>query len=520
MKFSIAIPVYNDANSIEKCLESIISQTIGHDSLEILCVNDGSTDNSKEILDLYASKYSFVKVFHERNSGSPSRPRNIAIANATGDYIYFVDGDDYLGVEALERMQEKIEKYGSEIVIGRYEGINRSVPRAVFEKNDECFDFIGSNAFYTASAQKLFKLDLLKKYNIRFPEHFSLGEDQPFLAKAYAYTNSIALVKDYPCYYLTNDLVIGRVQLTKQLLSGVVFTNRIVETLTVISNLNVDERRKQCTYFQYWHRILNVELKTLLHREMMIEDKDKAYSILSSLAKKHININCYRMFSSKEKVLIRILQTGNFEDLLLFWNDYHLGNGFIVNKETIVPKSFLAREIVEKERISFKKLNTFYAAVSSIKVKDNNLFIKGICYHSHLIANSQVLYFKIKERESGQEWFMPIKDIDIGFIKMNSNILKKASHQLFDVTISFNDVDINEGILDLYLVSQVEGITFNSRLEYNASVLLNKIILWNKEYSPYKTIHGNLSFIVKPLQENSNQNKYLKALEKLKLKRK
>lgn len=125
LKYTIAIPVYNDENTIRECLDSIINQTIDNDKLEIICVNDGSTDQSPAILEEYSNTYSFVRVVHQENSGSPSGPRNKAIELATGDFIFFVDGDDYLGEEALERMEEKILQYDSDIVIGKYVGINR-----------------------------------------------------------------------------------------------------------------------------------------------------------------------------------------------------------------------------------------------------------------------------------------------------------------------------------------------------------------------------------------------------------
>ena len=107
MIFTVAIPVYNDQNTIRDCLDSVVNQTVGEDKLEIICVNDGSTDKSGNILDEYMSKYKFIKVIHQQNSGAPGRPRNKAIEAATGDYIYFLDGDDYLGPEALEKMEEK-----------------------------------------------------------------------------------------------------------------------------------------------------------------------------------------------------------------------------------------------------------------------------------------------------------------------------------------------------------------------------------------------------------------------------
>ncbi|XYR60704.1 glycosyltransferase family 2 protein [Bacillus amyloliquefaciens] len=308
MIFTVAIPVYNDQNTIRDCLDSVVNQTVGEDKLEIICVNDGSTDKSGNILDEYMSKYKFIKVIHQQNSGAPGRPRNKAIEAATGDYIYFLDGDDYLGPEALEKMEEKIVQYQSDIIIGRYEGINRGVPVAVFKKNPDCFSFPGSNALFTMSAQKLFKRELLIKHNIRFPEHFSLGEDQPFMIQAYAYSNSIALVKDYPCYYLTNHQTIGRVQLTKKPLSGKSFMFRIEETLASIELLNLETDKKRLIFFHYWERIMEVELSALISKSFLIEDKIYIFNTLKKMLDKYQYLDYYQQFSSRHKLLLRLIE--------------------------------------------------------------------------------------------------------------------------------------------------------------------------------------------------------------------
>lgn len=113
-KITIIVPVYNVEKYLKECLDSLVSQTI--DNIEVICINDGSTDNSKEILEDYQNRYSFVKVInHEKNKGL-SAARNTGIKNATGEYILFVDSDDFILHEACEKLYKYAKKTDSDVV--------------------------------------------------------------------------------------------------------------------------------------------------------------------------------------------------------------------------------------------------------------------------------------------------------------------------------------------------------------------------------------------------------------------
>ncbi|AXC51547.1 glycosyltransferase family 2 protein [Bacillus spizizenii] len=518
MKFSVAIPVYNDQNSIKTCLDSVLNQTIGQDRLEIICVNDGSTDESGAILDEYMSKYPCIKVIHQENSGAPGRPRNKAIDIATGDYIYFVDGDDYLGIEALERMEEKILEYQSDIVIGRYEGINRGVPVSIFKRNPDCFSFFGSNALFTTSAQKLFKLDLLKKHNIRFPEHFSLGEDQPFIIQAYAYSNSIALVKDYECYYLTNHQTVGRVQLTKKPLSGKLFMLRIEETLAAIEALELDKDKKLMVFHQYWERVLDVELSALISRSFLVEDKLYIFNTFKKVLDKYHYLDYYSQFSSRQKLLIRLIDKGKMEDLIAFWYaEKHTGN-MVVFHGQVYPKPKMAYELALNESISFHRLNKFEGEITRLERLENTLLLEGFCYHSHVDSSNENLFIEISLRGQQEEGitlpaFRNIYEKHHP-IEIESHYLKKERVTYFHTFIPIQSLfrfNQEGDILDVRLISKIEDYTKSVRLRAKPTVLLKESLFISKEHtewtllSTYLTKWGNLSFVLKT-QELDIQN--------------
>ena len=120
VKISVVVPVYNVGVYLEKCLDSLLAQTL--DDIEILCINDGSTDNSLEILQKYAQKDERIKIFDKENEGQ-GVGRNIGIKNATGEFIAFVDPDDWVELDMYEKMYAQAKKLDSQVVFCDYKKV-------------------------------------------------------------------------------------------------------------------------------------------------------------------------------------------------------------------------------------------------------------------------------------------------------------------------------------------------------------------------------------------------------------
>ena len=115
MKISLIVPVYNVENYLEKCLNSLVNQTL--QEIEILVINDGSTDNSQKIIEVFQNKFpQKIKAFTKENGGL-SDARNFGIDRATGEFLAFVDSDDYVSVTMMEEMYGLAKKHEAEIVI-------------------------------------------------------------------------------------------------------------------------------------------------------------------------------------------------------------------------------------------------------------------------------------------------------------------------------------------------------------------------------------------------------------------
>ncbi len=195
--------VYNTMPYLTECLNSLVGQSIGKDRLEIVAVDDGSTDDSGRELDRFAERYpGVVKVIHQANSGGPAAPSNRALEVATGRFVYFIGSDDHLGDEALERMVKCADQHDSDVVVGKMVGTNgRYVHQALYRTSDPDVSLYDSALPFTLANTKLFRRDLVEQYKLRFPEDMPVGSDQPFTIEACVRARKISVVADYTCYY-------------------------------------------------------------------------------------------------------------------------------------------------------------------------------------------------------------------------------------------------------------------------------------------------------------------------------
>ncbi|MET9153671.1 glycosyltransferase [Streptomyces griseoflavus] len=200
---TVVVAVYNTMPYLTECLNSLLGQSIGRDRLEIVAVDDGSTDDSGRELDRFAALHpDTVKVIHQANSGGPAAPSNRALEVATGRFVYFVGSDDYLGEEALERMVKCADKNGSDVVVGKMVGTNgRYVHQALYKENAADVSLYDSALPFTLANTKLFRRDLVEQHKLRFPENLPVGSDQPFTIEACVRARKISVVADYTCYY-------------------------------------------------------------------------------------------------------------------------------------------------------------------------------------------------------------------------------------------------------------------------------------------------------------------------------
>jgi poly(ribitol-phosphate) beta-N-acetylglucosaminyltransferase len=200
---SVIVAVYNTMPYLTACLDSLVGQTIGLDRLEVVAVDDGSTDGSGAELDRYAKRYpDTVRVLHQPNSGGPAAPSNAALDQARGRYVFFIGSDDHLGPEALERLVAAADRWDSDVVFGRMVGTNkRYVHQAVYATTQEHLDLFDSDLPWSLSNTKLFRRDLIERHGLRFRTDMPMGSDQPFTLEACVRAKKVSVLADYDYYY-------------------------------------------------------------------------------------------------------------------------------------------------------------------------------------------------------------------------------------------------------------------------------------------------------------------------------
>jgi poly(ribitol-phosphate) beta-N-acetylglucosaminyltransferase len=200
-KVSVVVPVYNPGRDIDDCIRSLLGQSLPPDEYEAIFVDDGSTDATPARLDELAAEHEHVRVEHIPNSGWPGRPRNVGIEMARGEYVLFVDNDDWIGEEALERMHAMARADDADIVIGKVVGHGKTVPRNLFRQNRSGVDLEWESLLWLLTPHKLWRREFLDAHALRFPEGRRRLEDHVFVMRAYFASPSISVLADYPCYH-------------------------------------------------------------------------------------------------------------------------------------------------------------------------------------------------------------------------------------------------------------------------------------------------------------------------------
>lgn len=207
-KVSVIVPIYNVEKYLRRAVDSLLAQTLKE--IEIILVDDGSPDNCGTIVDEYAEKYDNIVAVHKENGGS-SETRNYGLEIAKGEYIGFIDADDYTSSDMFELMYKQIENK-TDLVICNFEeifvgGHKRDVIVDLPEQGNR-EEIVNALAFGNLGGyvwNKLFKNTVINENKIRFPLEIPLGEDTVFCCEYIRYISSFSVVNKCLYHYIRND---------------------------------------------------------------------------------------------------------------------------------------------------------------------------------------------------------------------------------------------------------------------------------------------------------------------------
>lgn len=206
-KISIVVPVYNVAKYLKRCIDSILAQTFS--DFEVILVNDGSTDESSEICDLYASKDNRVRVIHKPNGGLSSA-RNIGIENATGTYIGFVDSDDYIAEDMYEVLYRNIQREQADMSLcslfdvygDKVQKIERNPRYMVLDAEEAIRIVLEAKITSVTAVNKLYRRELFD--NVKYPEG-RVAEDAFVIVQLLKQCRKVVLTTEQKYYYIHRE---------------------------------------------------------------------------------------------------------------------------------------------------------------------------------------------------------------------------------------------------------------------------------------------------------------------------
>lgn len=445
IKISVIMPVFNGDFYLQEALDSIVNQTIIED-IEVIMVDDGSTDNSGRIIDKYASDFDNFHAYHTENKGV-TFARNFGMDLAKGEYIHFMDADDYLASEAYEKLYNLASKFNHDIVTGNFLRFNPrrtwniGIPKFIFNNITESIDntSLMENKVLTWDMflwNKLFKRSFLNEHNIRFPNQNLTYQDNLFSIQAYTYSKTVGILEDYVYFWRSRD---DKSSITQ------VFNKKWVSDRFTILNMvhefvsqNISDKEiLYCNYLKW----LKIDLPNIIKRFNQFPEENQEF--LHANINKIVNLVPIEFFSdlsSYNKVLFDMIRNQD-------WNDFIELTSHDLKK---FPDEKLAISDKYKNSLDLKTdalSEKLIGKISSVDLNNNILEIK-VNYSINYISDNEPhnCDFVLVDSE-GREFPISYKD-DVLFIDVDS-----LNSEDYSIKIKYNSKLINKESL----------LRFNSR---------------------------------------------------------
>lgn len=367
VKVSVVLPVYNVEPYLRDCMDSIVNQTL--EDIEIICVNDGSPDNSLAILNEYAAKDDRISVYDQENGGH-AVATNRGIDLATGDYLFLMDSDDILDLRALELTYEKAIEKEVDFVLFKainYEDENDRYYETEVYSMDKIAAVVGEDVFdyndikelmfeaIVTPWSKLFKRDFIMKNNIRFPEGL-IFEDNVFFYEA--------LLSAKRIYFLKEFLFIRRWYPKSSTMNGDL---RFLDSISV-SNLTIDVFKEKGEFENYSNYLYNKKVDVAFFRFRHIRDEFKE-----------------TFFQAMKKDFLRLLDEENYD---IFINSINYRNRKIFEQVLISENAIeftMLRNIYDRKMACYNKFLP--------KELNKNLVKEHVDYYNGLRGIEQEYFF-------------------------------------------------------------------------------------------------------------------------------
>lgn len=379
-KISVIVPIYNAEKYIEQAISSLLNQSIGFEVMEVILVDDCSTDRSGLIIDEYANRYDNIKIIHlEKNSGLPGKPRNKGLEIATCKYVMFLDQDDFFDQNACEILYNKIEDTDADVAFGYYNYVNEEniiIDRnpisdlynkyLIDRKSDfEINDLKDKLNFVIPLFNKIYKRKIIEINNIKFQETV-LGEDRLFACEYFMMCNKIAyedsLILNYrlrnkeetsTSHTLNFDFFLSAMK-SYELMYNLFLKYEKNEYFRIVFDYCIEDlilRLSKSNILEYEVNLVLEKLYNLV-QYVKIDEYDEKFV--------YTNLIIESLLNMEFENIIKMLK--NFKPILKRLDDAYAGNAWLNSR--IEDKDYKIEELLciiketKEKNYEFKKLNS------------------------------------------------------------------------------------------------------------------------------------------------------------------
>lgn len=491
MKLTVGIASYNAEEFVEIALNSLVAQTMAKADFEVVLVDDCSTDGTIKKAEQYKDKLNISCIVLEENSGGPGHPRNTVIAQAKGEYILFLDVDDYLHPDTLTDCWDCITANQSDVVLLKYKGVNgRGVAQSMFKETVPSTNIMGHNVIYTLGPTKVFRTRLLRENDIYFPTNIKTAEDQIFTMRAYLKADVISILSDKDYYYLVlhEGEHMSVASVPPEAFYGIM--RQIMEAIQA-SKFTLSEQYEIARLFLDRHLQFS-RTKNLSVKYKKIETSQHWFAVFADFINETVPVSVDAIIDDRFKLLLKYARANDFAGYRQVEQMYRSGS---VPQITTTPTELVYTD--NNQRYDISKLFKPQVKLKGLSVK-NERFYLCIAAPVQLQFNDIKTDIKLKVvtrstkmtaqlfpvKKSGDDYYFELSFADI----MPTDVAAER----WDLFIEFG--------VGSYVVTRRIG---KNRVSYAYPSETSAVCLHNeKNYrlTPYFTeTYDNLSFHVAPL---------------------
>lgn len=540
-KISVIIPIYNVGTYLEETLNCLLNQSF-IDYMEILMIDDGSSDDSNRIMNEFAEKHKNFYAFTKANEG-PGIARNYGMQLAKGEYIQFLDADDYIHPDGYEKLYDMAKRNDSDIVTSfslrlkrynirdisllkkAYANINEDIDNLRLEDNPEIL-------WDTVVWNKLFKKEFIDKNSLMFIPERILYEDGPFALKAYALADTISVSRDTFYYWRLRD---GKNPSITQKYSNIENFRDRLKIIDIYFDILEEERfndvLKEELYFKLLENDLYIHLRSFYHYD------DEFYGELIRWVKRILDgipQKVKNRTNSLKGILYQLVESEDIDGLCSFSRMYtnliqnqedpeNIKRNFqhhidfkkdIANEELMITVKEVSHDdanifIKFSEKINYFDIDLAHKTYAKLIDKNDNEFplklndIDEITVPINLICDKEHANIKIQQAYDGfrkEAYLKNLKrdvirfddfDVELG-IEMN-NLLSVNIRPTNDLDIIINDIKFKDDSLHFSGISDEKVTAF----------YMENVISFNRREYPVESQKGKISYEIHPVLSSS-----------------